>query len=243
MRHLWDLALSLLYPASCCGCGQPLSQPHFCMRCQGEMRPPRPPLCVVCGAPFGTAGDRDHRCGRCLAAPPSFGRARACTVYAAADRADHPLKAALQRYKYAPDVSLARPLGRLLAERCPLALRDYSVVMPVPLHVSRLRWRGFNQALLLTRSLVRRAGVPMDPFSLERVRPTRPQVELDHTERQRNVRHAFQVRRPARVRGQRILLVDDVYTTGATADACSRALMRAGATTVDVLTLARAVAQ
>jgi len=243
VRHLWDGALSLLYPASCCGCGQPLAWPHFCTRCQVEIRTPQSPMCVLCGAPFGTTGDLDHRCGRCLAATPSYGRARACAVYAAADRADHPLKAVLQRYKYTPDVSLARPLGRLLAERCPLVIGEYSVIMPVPLHVSRLRWRGFNQSQLLARALARRAGVPMDAFSLERVRPTRPQVELDHAERQRNVRHAFQVRRPARVRSQRILLVDDVYTTGATADECSRELMQAGAAVVDVLTLARAVAQ
>jgi ComF family protein len=197
----------------------------------------------VCGAPFGTVGDIDHRCSRCLAATPSYGRARACAVYDAADRADHPLKAALQRYKYNPDVSLARPLGRLLAARCPLPAGTYSVIMPVPLHLTRLRWRGFNQSQLLAWSLARRAGVPLDAFSLERVRPTRPQVELDHAARQQNVKHAFQVQRPERVRGQRILLVDDVYTTGATADECSRELMRGGAAAVDVLTLARAVSQ
>jgi ComF family protein len=115
--------------------------------------------------------------------------------------------------------------------------------MPVPLHLTRLRWRGFNQSQLLAWSLARLARVPLDAFSLERVRPTRPQVELDHAERQRNVKQAFQVQRPERVRGQHILLVDDVYTTGATADECSRALMRAGAAAVDVLTLARAVMQ
>jgi len=213
------------------------------MRCQAEIRTPRAPLCVLCGAPFGTVEDIEHRCSRCLADVPSYGRARACAAYATADRADHPLKAVLQRYKYTPDVTLARPLGRLLTERCPLAVQDYSVVIPVPLHVSRLRSRGFNQSQLLARLLARQAGVRMDPFSLERVRPTRPQVELDHAERQRNVRHAFKVCRPERIRNQRILLVDDVFTTGATADECSRELRRAGAVAVDVLTLARAVMQ
>lgn len=243
VRHLWDEALNLLYPPTCCGCRQPTAQPQFCLRCQAEIRAPRSPLCLVCGVPFATVGDIDHRCGRCLAATPHYGRARACAVYVAADGADHPLKSVLQRYKYHPDVSLARPLGRLLAERCPLPARTYSVIVPVPLHLARLRWRGFNQSQLLARALARLTGVPMDPFSLERVRPTRPQVELDQAERRRNVKRAFQVTRAERIRGQRVLLVDDVYTTGATADDCSRALMRAGAAAVDVLTLARAVVQ
>jgi ComF family protein len=113
--------------------------------------------------------------------------------------------------------------------------------MPVPLHVSRLRWRGFNQAQLLATPLARQAGVPLDALSLERIRHTRPQVELTEAERRRNVAHAFRVTRPGRVHRRRILLVDDVYTTGATVDECSRELKRAGAASVDVLVLARAV--
>jgi ComF family protein len=152
-----------------------------------------------------------------------------------------PLKMVLQRYKYSRDVSLARPLGALLAERAPLPIGDYDVLMPVPLHIDRLRWRGFNQALLLAHRLA--GGVAVDAMSLQRVRPTVPQVELTETERRRNVAGAFRVARPDRVRGRRILLVDDVYTTGATVDECSRALLRAAARAVDVLVLARAVLQ
>lgn len=197
----------------------------------------------MCGIPFGTAPDIDHRCSRCLAVPPSFGRARACALYHAADSSTHPLKSVLQRYKYTPDVSLALPLGQMLAARCPLPMGDYTVIVPVPLHLTRLRWRGFNQSHFLARALAQLTGVRLDPFSLERVRPTRPQVELHEAERRRNVRQAFRVTRPQRVHGQRVLLVDDVYTTGATVDECSRELMRAGAAGVDVLTLARAVLQ
>ncbi len=149
----------------------------------------------------------------------------------------------LQRYKYNRDVTLVRPLAELLRERCPVALSDFDVVMPVPLHVNRLRWRGFNQAHLLVKPLAREVGVPVDPWSLERVRPTRPQVELTEAERRRNVAGAFRVTRPERVRGRKILLMDDVYTTGATVDECSRALRRAGAVGIDVLVLARAVLQ
>jgi ComF family protein len=241
VRHLWDEALNLLYPAACCGCGRPAVRLEFCSRCRAEIYTPRSPLCLVCGAPFSTAGGADHRCERCLTRTFGFGRARACALYDAADTVQHPLKSVLQRYKYNRDVGLARPLGQLLSERCPVVIAAYDVIIPVPLHVSRLRWRGFNQAQLLAEPLARRAGVSMDALSMERVRPTRPQVELTEVERRHNVVHAFRVTRPEYVRQRRILLVDDVYTTGATVDECSRELKRAGATSVDVLVLARAV--
>ena len=241
VRRLWDEALNLLYPAACCGCDRPTTRLEFCSRCRAEIHTPRSPLCLICGAPFATAGGADHRCDRCLTYTFGFGCARACTLYDAGDTVQHPLKSVLQRYKYNRDVGLARPLGRLLSERCPVVVGAYDVIMPVPLHVSRLRWRGFNQAQLLARPLARQAGVPMDALSLERIRHTRPQVELTEAERRRNVAHAFRVTRPECVHRRRILLVDDVYTTGATVDECSRELKRAGAASVDVLVLARAV--
>ncbi len=241
MRQLWESFLNLLYPATCYSCGQPTERPEFCHPCRARIQTPRSPWCPTCGVPFQTAGGADHPCGRCLVRAPHFGRARACTIYDAAGTADDPLKSVLQRYKYNPDVSLARPLRVLLMERSPLAVDTYDVVMPVPLHPQRLRWRGFNQAQLLARPLARAAGVALDCFSLQRVRPTRPQVELDETERRRNVARAFQVVRPQRVDGKRVLLVDDVLTTGATVEECSRVLRRAGAAAVDVLVLARAV--
>jgi ComF family protein len=183
----------------------------------------------------------DHSCGRCLAAAPVFGRARAAVIYDASDPTDHPLKSVLQRYKYNRDVGLAAPLSRLLARDCPLNLSDYDLVVPVPLHLSRLRWRGFNQALLLARRLARQYRARVDPFVLERTRPTQPQVELDEAARRVNVARAFRVTRPAAVRDRRVLLFDDVYTTGSTVNDCARALRKAGADAVDVLVLARAV--
>ena len=239
MRQLWEVALNLLYPPTCCGCGHVTQRPEFCPRCLSAIVTPQSPLCSVCGDPFRTRGDTDHLCGGCLKHPPCFERARACAVYDAADSVTHPLKSVLQRYKYTRDVSLAGPLATLLAERTPLPLDTYDVLMPVPLHVDRLRWRGFNQAQLLTRFV--RHRVPVDAFALQRVRPTRPQVQLNETERRRNVAGAFQVARPEHVRGRRILLIDDVLTTGATVDECSRVLRRSGAHSVDVLVLARAV--
>ena len=249
MRHWWNAALNLLYPASCFGCGRPTDRPGFCQPCQATIALPQPPLCTICGAPFHTSAGADHPCGRCLSRTPHFGRARACAIYDARDTGTSnaatnnagadPLKAVLQRYKYNRDVGLAPALGALLAHRAPLSAAAYDVIIPVPLHISRLRWRGFNQAQLLA---VHFAGpCTIDPHSLARVRPTRPQVDLHESERRRNVAGAFRVTRPARIDGRRILLVDDVFTTGATVDECSDALLRAGAHSVDVLVLARAV--
>jgi ComF family protein len=242
----WNAALNLLYPPSCYGCGAHTDRPTFCPACQARIARPQAPLCTICGAPFQTRGGADHPCGRCLRHPPRFGRARACAIYDSdtvssdtVNAGGDPLKPVLQRYKYNRDVSLAPLLGALLAERAPLSPAAYDVIIPVPLHISRLRWRGFNQAHLLVQHFAGRCAI--DPYSLARVRPTRPQVDLREAERRRNVAGAFRVTRPERIDGRRVLLVDDVYTTGATVDECSDALRRAGARGVDVLVLARAV--
>lgn len=142
--------------------------------------------------------------------------------------------------KYGRDVSLAPLLARYLVERLPLPV-DHDVIVPVPLHRERLRWRGFNQAVPLARALGAAGDRPVDPFALVRSRATPPQVGLDAGSRRRNVRGAFVVRSADRIRGRRVLLVDDVMTTGATIDACARALRAAGARQVDALVLARAL--
>jgi len=118
---------------------------------------------------------------------------------------------------------------------------NYDLVIPVPLHRERLRWRGFNQAAMLANAVARRIDRPLDLRTLVRVRPTPPQTRQNRVERVKNLRRAFAVRRPARLSSRRILLIDDVMTTGATADECARTLIAAGARRVDVLTLARAV--
>jgi ComF family protein len=146
----------------------------------------------------------------------------------------------LHRCKYERDVSLAAVLAGWLVRHCPRD-RTYDIVIPVPLHRDRLRWRGFNQAVLLARPLARAWDVPHDPFVLARTRHTAPQVGLDERERRRNISGAFGVRRPSAVRERSVLLVDDVYTTGATLEECAHVLRRAGARHVDALVLTRAV--
>ena len=118
---------------------------------------------------------------------------------------------------------------------------DYDRVIPVPLHLTRLRWRGFNQSLILARGIGLRINAPVDPWLLGRTRPTQPQTKLSREDRRANVRGAFRVHTPALAKGKRLLLVDDVYTSGATVEECARTLYQNGARSVDVFTLARVV--
>jgi ComF family protein len=155
----------------------------------------------------------------------------------------HPLRQVVQKFKYGRKVSLGKPLGRLLARGCQEFLGEYEIdlIVPVPLHPKRLRWRGFNQSWLLARQVGRAYGIPMDPFVLQRSRATPPQTQLTEEERRKNMRGAFALRTGASVAEKSVLLVDDVYTSGATVNECSRTLKRGGAKQVYVLTLARAV--
>jgi ComF family protein len=149
----------------------------------------------------------------------------------------------VQKFKYGRKVSLGKSLGRLMTQGCEEFLRECHVdlIIPVPLHAKRLRWRGFNQSLLLARQVSRLYGVPVDPFTLCRARETAPQTELSEDERRKNVRGAFATSAEKSLKGRSVLLVDDVYTSGATVNECSRVLIRDGAREVTVLTLARAI--
>jgi ComF family protein len=235
-----NLLLDAVFPADCEACGAPLplgDRPGLCASCRDTMRPPPEPLCVRCGVPFATS-DASTTCAGCLRHPPAFATARAAALYLSADGGLNPLAAAVRALKYRQRRNLAPALGDLLAERYPFGPR--ALLVPVPLHRSRLRARGFNQALLLARVLGRRRGLRLAPRLLVRTRATEVQVGLVATERRRNLRAAFAVRRPVSLAGRSIVLVDDVLTTGATAHACAAVLRAAGAPRIDVYTLGRA---
>jgi ComF family protein len=240
--------LNFLYPPRCaaCGAGLPIdTRRRVCAPCLAAVEPLRPPLCRACGAPLH-AGVEDERCDHCRAAPPAFDSARAIARYrSGADGSgsdgSSTVAALLRRHKYGLDQSLGRALAEFLDAAPALDPDAYDVVIPVPLHRTRLRWRGFNQAALLGAALARQLDCPLDVATLARIRSTASQTERDRAQRARNVRDAFAVRRPSRVAGRRVLLVDDVMTTGATADECARVLRAAGARRIDVLTLARAL--
>ena len=185
----------------------------------------------------------DHPCGECLEKPKRFRKARAFGVY------DQALMEGLHRFKYKGKVQLARPLGTLLLAALLIGWDDDppDLVVPVPLHASRFRERGFNQAFLLIRDWHRMAAelpvalpnMGIDREVLVRNRWTEPQTGLGRSVRLKNIKNAFDVKDGTRVFQKKILLVDDVYTTGATVDECARVLLKAGAEWVDVLTLAR----
>ena len=232
-----DAVLSVLLSPACAACDELLHHPTrgpVCDRCWQSILPLTPPLCDRCGDPLATwrpAGLPMACCPRCRRSPRLVDRARAVGVY------DGALRAIVHALKYDGRRSLARPLGRLMRERGADLLDGAACVVPVPLHPSRRRQRGFNQAADLARHL----GVPVQP-ALRRVRATATQTGLPAAQRNRNVRGAFAAAGVARkLSGRAVVLIDDVSTTGATLEACARALKEAGVAEVRALTAARVV--
>ena len=230
----------ILFPPLCHACRRFIPDAgalHLCDDCLGDAKPVEPPFCTVCGEPFRTEGGIVHPCGPCLTAPRSFAAARAASLFAG------PVEEMIHRFKYGRKVHLRRSLGLLTAGRLAPFVADAApdLLVPVPLHRKRLRERGFNQALLVAQVLSTEWNVPLARAGMARIRWTEPQVCLSAAERARNVRGAFAVTEPAVVAGKRIMLVDDVFTTGSTVDECARVRRRAGAAGVLVVTVARAV--
>jgi ComF family protein len=239
-----NLLLNFIFPPSCAGCASRFAidaARRVCDDCLAQIERIEEPFCVSCGIPFETQAGQSHLCGQCIDFPPHFTRARSAARYRASADEQSVLASMIRRHKYAFDQSLGRALAECLGDELPLPAGGYDLVVPVPLHRARLRWRGFNQAALLGAAIARRMNLPLDVLSLVRSRHTPPQTEQDPDTRRHNVRKAFRVAREDRIQGRRVLLVDDVMTTGATVNECARVLVSADAARVDVLTLARAL--
>jgi ComF family protein len=224
------------FPPLCLVCRQPVAsyaETFLCGNCAADLTFINSPLCRICGIMFKSREGDDHVCGSCLSAPPRFDRARSVGVYAGT------LRAAIHAFKYRGGLLFAKPLGRLLAEhgRQVLEAGPMDFIAPVPLHSKRLRERGFNQSLELARCVGKSWDIAVAAEGLQRIRQTPQQAALPRTERSRNVRGAF-AWEGCRLGGKRVLLIDDVYTSGATADECAGILKKAGAAAVAVLTLA-----
>jgi len=233
VRIVVDFAL----PPRCPGCGVITQDEHsFCLDCWSQLVFLGEPCCTRCGLPFEHDGGGEAECGACIADPPRFDRARAAVAYG-----EIPRKVAL-KLKYGGRPGVAETMARLMARHLPAA-GGGALLAPVPLHRWRIWKRGYNQAALIAAALARRAGAEVMPDLLERTRATPYLRGMGPRERAETVRGAFRVAEPRRpaIEGREVILVDDVYTSGATAGACARALRRAGAARVGLLCWARVV--
>jgi len=236
----------LLFPPRCMVCGEFMVEDRegilassapsdICSACwEGFVSLP-PAHCSRCGRPFQTSLASVHTCATCLEKTPAFDQALAAGLFQGA------LRSAIHDFKYRARVELVSPLAKFMTRElsAPFFPPELDLILPVPLHWRRLRERGFNQALLLARTLYRAWKDRIRFDILRRIRWTEPQVNFSGQERRRNVLRAFAVSNPEIVLDKSVILVDDVFTTGATANECARVLKKAGAASVMVLTLAR----
>ncbi|MEI9989787.1 MAG: ComF family protein [Rhizomicrobium sp.] len=231
--------LDLVYPPLCIGCRAQVAEPGaLCAACWRNIRFLDGPMCAACGVPFDFDPGGDTLCAACHAHPPAYDRARAIMRYDEASRG--PILA----LKHGDRLDLLPAFARWLDRGGRALLDEADVLVPVPLHPSRLWTRRYNQSAELARSLARLAGKPCDVLALTRGRATPSQGAMRSAKaRRRNMLGAFKVspRLKSAIAARNVLLVDDVLTTGATVDACARALKRAGAAKVLVLALARVV--
>ena len=231
--------IQFLLPPQCPCCEKFLEegQQGFCANCLSEIRWIEPPFCSVCGIPFISGGTENHPCGGCLTHRKYFTMARALGAY------EGSLQEAIHRWKYEGKTYLTPFFAKWMVEGLNRYWEpdSFGLLIPVPLHRQRLRERGFNQILLLVKEISFRTGIPYRKTILQKKKPTIPQVTLSGLEREKGVKGAFHVIGGEELTGKSVLLVDDVYTTGATVNECSKMLRRGGAERVDVLTLAHAI--
>jgi ComF family protein len=232
--------LDLVYPPCCLACRKSVAaHGGLCADCWNAMGFIERPFCERLGTPF----ERDFEAPGMIsleaaAHPPVFSRARAVARYDGAAA-----RGLANRLKYYDRLELAKPMGRWMARAGAELLQDADLLVPIPLHRLRLAARRFNQSAALARVVSNESAVPLETLALERVKPTAPQVGLTRPQRAANLAGAFRVdkARAGRINGGNIVLVDDVLTTGATANAAARALLKAGAAHVDLLVFARTV--
>lgn len=232
-RNFARAALDFALPPRCAGCGIIIGEVHsFCPDCWKRIEFLGDAGCTICGTPLA-ATDADT-CAACLARPPRIARTRAAVAY------DELSRNLAIRLKYGRKVAIAKTMARYMLPLVGAAGSD-RVIVPVPLHSARLWWRGFNQSALVARELSKGLGIPADVAALRRVRRTPRLKGMSPLQRRKAVAGAFRVRDKAAVSGKTVILIDDVLTTGSTAEACARVLKRAGAARIELVSWARVV--
>ena len=235
-----NVSLGFLYPDVCQLCGVSRAardEGYVCAGCRGEVRFIKPPFCARCGYPYEGAITTSFECGNCRETELHFRSARSAVV------AKDKVLEAIHRYKYQRALWFEPFLaGLLILQAKPELTNDrWDWLVPIPLHSAKQREREFNQAERLARCLSTATGIPVNTRLLRRVVPTRSQTTLSREQRQANVRNAFALYPEARLNDERVVLLDDVFTTGATASACARVLRSGGASDVCVWTVARGI--
>lgn len=221
--------IDLLFPTVCAACGK--LGPIICSECLNKFSEISGPTCLRCGRRMA---ETSEFCRYCRGEDFNLKQSRACFAYS------EPLESVIKRFKYDGLFALARPLGKLMAQKWPEWTQPLDIIVPIPLHARRQRSRGFNQAQLLAHYLGPSVGIEVNDRVLRRVRYTKPQIELSPPKRKENVWAAFAAN-PSGVKGKNILLLDDVFTTGATTTSAANTLLEAGAKSVSAYCLARTV--
>ena len=234
--------LDFVFPAECQHCRGFLGDQRivvFCRTCWNHITPITEPTCPVCGDADLRINSSYHQfCKHCTARAPSMDRTITAVYY------DDVARTALHHFKFNHKTALGRPLTQLLLTNLPddIEFSQYHAVIPVPLHSSRQRQRGYNQSAILARYVAKRVNVPIMSNNLRRIRPTDEQALIAGRDaRRQNVEQAFHITSPASVQGKSVIVIDDIMTTGATVNECARVLKKAGATSVLVLAVARRV--
>jgi ComF family protein len=237
LAHTARAALDVALPTLCVACREPVDGEGVCAACWSKLSFIAPPYCERLGIPFVYDPGPGILSMQAIADPPAYARARAAVRY------DDVARTLVHALKFQDRVDLAPAMGRWMARAGQPLLVDADLLVPVPLHWRRGFSRRYNQSGALARAIGRRSGVAVAVDALRRIRPTAHQIGLSRAERAANVQGAFRVppEKRGEVQGRRIVLVDDVLTSGATVDACARALLRAKAASVDVLVFARVV--
>ncbi|WP_136808084.1 ComF family protein [Desulfosediminicola flagellatus] len=232
---LFDSIAELIAPDRCRDCGLPTEENlmGICRTCLAKVRGLGTPQCQKCGIPLINSAGEGHTCGACIRNPPKWDKAISVVSY------DKPVTGLLHRLKYNADTTVLPALKTIVEPFRKSLELSFDLVIPVPLHIERLRKRGLNQAVYLAELLFPDRPEIIEPSLLRRTRKTAPQTGLDGIERRKNLRGAFMIDDRYTISGKQVCVVDDVFTTGTTLNECSRVLRRAGAESIYVITVAR----